>query len=146
MSYLIRCYTLFDITATGARQRSCPVDIEPRDWNQKRNQQCNFDTVVQSISIRSLPEILSNPRLGLDKPAYFGTQYRRPRYWQFDFSVSDVTVWQQNHNSLYYLYQDCEGIPMIICGTEVKNLPGILLIGEQNRNIYFEVLGNEARY
>ena len=62
MSFTITCYTLFDITPTGIMNRHRPVvDEEIPIWLQKRNTQCNFDTVIQSISLRSQPDVTRNP-------------------------------------------------------------------------------------
>ena len=62
MSFTITCHTLFDITATGVVNRHRPVeDEEMHAWLYKRNTQCNFDTVLQAISLRSQPEIISAP-------------------------------------------------------------------------------------
>jgi hypothetical protein len=38
------------------------LNIEnPKDWISKRNSQCNFDTVLQAISMRSQPEQITEP-------------------------------------------------------------------------------------
>ena len=63
MSFRIECYTLFDITQTGVLNRSRPVDGQDLDqWVHKRNTQANFDTLLQIISLRSQPEIVSSPK------------------------------------------------------------------------------------
>ena len=62
MSIKIACYTLFDITQTGVLNRSKPaVDMDPEVWIYKRNTQCNFDTILQVISLRSQPEVIDLP-------------------------------------------------------------------------------------
>lgn len=145
MSYLIRCSTLFDITATGVRNRTCPADAEPDKWLLARNQQCNFDTVIQSISIRSLPEVVSVPVVLSNQKHSFGTIYKpRLKFWQFDFTVSDITVWKLDSDDLYYLYSDCQDVPMIVCGTEIKNISRSLSTQSSERNIYFEVMRYES--
>ena len=62
MSYRISCYTLFDITQTGVLNRTKPNEGQDlAEWVQKRNTQCNFDTVLQVIALRSQPEIVNFP-------------------------------------------------------------------------------------
>ena len=62
MSFTISCYTLFDITQTGTVNRNRPsLDEDENVWLHKRNTQCNFDTVLQAVSLRSQPEILNYP-------------------------------------------------------------------------------------
>lgn len=141
MSYLIRCSTLFDITVTGVRHRTCPVDYDQNVWLLARNQQCNFDTIVQSISIRSLPELVSTPKLIINQKHKFGSVFKpKCKFWQFEFTVGDITVWQNDTDYLYHLYADCADVPMIICGTEVKNLNRTLCITEDCKNVDFELI------
>jgi hypothetical protein len=64
MSFKISCYTLFDITQTGVINRGKPGTDEDIDaWLVKRNTQCNFDTILQVISLRSQPEDISKPKI-----------------------------------------------------------------------------------
>ena len=50
MSYIITCYTLFDITQTNVPNRQRPeVDKDVDEWRYKRNTQSNFDTIQQVI-------------------------------------------------------------------------------------------------
>ena len=63
MSYIITCYTLFDITQTNVPNRQRPeVDKDVDEWRYKRNTQSNFDTIQQVISLRSQPEVLRKPK------------------------------------------------------------------------------------
>lgn len=146
MSYLIRCSTLFDITATGVRHRTCPADTDPAKYLLERNQQCNFDTVIQSISIRSLPEIQSMPApVQNNKKHLFGSIYKsKSKCWEFDFTVADLSVWKSDVDDLFYLNNDCHGVPMIVCGTEIKNITHTLSVNPADKNIYFTVISHES--
>lgn len=149
---IITCYTLFDITQTGVlnRQRT-PLDEDQETWLYRRNTQCNFDTILQSISLRSQPEVTTTPvqfKVEFDKVEYFGylfNQVENEQYncWTFDFSVQHPSVFSDGITELGHLYNDCDGVPMIKCGTEWTKLPSFLDTSDELRNIYFEVKNNE---
>lgn len=144
MSHRIACYTLFDITRTGTLNRAKPGDdIEDVDqWVRKRNTQCNFDTILQVISLRSQPDISSDPkRLCLSDVSNhkFGlchTDNMIP-VWTFDFEVQHASVFEDGIEELGYLYKDCQGVPMVKCDTQWPNIDSNLDITNAKRNIYF---------
>lgn len=145
----ICCYTLFDITNTGILNRSkAPLDVNPKKWLFQRNTQCNFDTILQAISLRSQPEIISNPSyllIKFDNFKNFGSNYKQNKQekypaWSFIFEVQHSSVFANDNDPLGFLYNDCNGIPMIKCGTEYNKLPEFLDTTDEFRNIYFEIL------
>jgi len=142
--YLITCYTLFDITQTGVLNRHRPPDTGNTDWFYKRNTQCNFDTILQAINLRSQPEITRIPRktsIQFDKFAKFGYLYEDEadvNCWSFEFTVSHGSVFADGISELGALYNDCHNVPMILCGTEWEKLTNKLDTTEELRNIYFE--------
>lgn len=146
MSHILRCYTLFNITNTGIIYRAKPpVDINTNLWLKQRNTQCNFDTILQVISMRSQPEIVSFPILIIInfKHFKFGKEFKdNGKYpcWSFDFEVQHTNVFQNKNDELGNLYTDCHGIPMIKCGEEYKKLQNFLNTSVEQRNIYFEKL------
>ena len=148
MSFRITCYTLFDITQTGVLNRSKPsVDQDMTDWTYKRNTQANFDTILQVISLRSQPESLSIPKKRLikfDDFENFGflfQQIENETYpmWEFSFDIQHHSVFNDGISELGALYNDCNGVPMILCGTEWEKLPSFLDTSEELKNIYFTV-------
>ena len=150
MSYSLRCITLFDITASGVSQRNKPVDMDLETYVYRRNTQCNFDTILQAISLRSLPEITSMPVKITLSPAisenfgYVLMQNPEPVVaWSFDFQVGSISVFNNRDGELGALYADCESVPMIICGTEIPALCKSLEINAEQRNIYFYVLDHD---
>ena len=86
----IRCRTLFDITATGITGHHKPSRIpftdnsgqlilDERSWNRGRNQQRNWETLTQLISLRTQADY--------DYPV------RRRDHWTFVFSIDiDISV------------------------------------------------------
>ena len=152
MSFTITCYTLFDITPTGVMNRHRPVvDEEIPNWLQKRNTQCNFDTVIQSISLRSQPEVVRIPektQIRFDEFTEFGFLFEQEDdnmypCWSFDFDVQHPSVFYDGVNEFGSLYRDCDQVPMIKCGTEWDKLPAFLDSSDELRNIYFKVLKND---
>jgi hypothetical protein len=149
MSYKITCYTLFDITPTGVMNRHRPVDEEliPA-WLHKRNTQCNFDTVIQSVSLRSQPEITRMPektQIRFDEFTDFGFLFEQKEdelynCWTFDFEIQHASVFQDGVNDLGALYTDCDTVPMIKTDTVWDKLPAFLDTSTELRNIYFKVV------
>lgn len=145
MSHSIACYTLFDITKTGVLNRSRPgVDIENIDeWFVKRTTQCNFDTILQVISLRAQPDVVNEPKelsVLIDNDSNFGYNYRdkkKHRMWTFDFEVQHSSVFEDGIEDMGALYKDCEGVPMLKSGKELSTLNNELSIDNSNRNIYF---------
>lgn len=145
MSHRICCYTLFDITQTGVLNRSKPQTGDLSEWILKRNTQCNFDTILQVISLRSQPEIIKYPierDLTEDDLQYFGFLYNAEtvKYWKFEFEVQHPSVFENGIISLGALYADCEGVPMLITDNLHSQCPKFLDTSPELKNIHFEVL------
>lgn len=150
MAFTVRCSTLFDITQTGIISRRNANNDDP-SWILKRNQQCNFDTVLQAISLRSQPEnitvpakklLLNNHKFGLSDNEIPATQIH---FWEFEFDINYTSVYNNSIDELGHLYSDCDKIPMIKCNTEWINLHNYLDTNVDTRNIYFEVIKNAIR-
>jgi hypothetical protein len=148
MSFKISCYTLFDITDTGVLNRSKPdPELELRDWLLKRNTQCNFDTILQAISLRSQPEILKLPELikiKFNEFQDFGFLFEQQdseeyNCWTFDFEIQHLSVFDNGISELGALYDDCDGIPMLKVGNEWDKLPEFLDASDELKNIYFKI-------
>jgi hypothetical protein len=149
MSYTITCYTLFDITPTGVVNRNRPVvDEEMLIWLYKRNTQCNFDTILQAISLRSQPEITRMPdktQIRFDEFIEFGFLFQQQEdefynCWSFDFEIQHASVFNDGINELGALYNDCDTVPMIKTDTVWDKLPAFLDTTSELRNIYFKVI------
>jgi len=145
MAIKITCCTLFDITQTGVLNRfKAENESDVNNWIYQRNTQCNFDTILQVISLRSQPEEITKPKkyqlYDFDK---FGTFIEKPNkdisYWKFTFEINYKGVFDNGINELGYLYADCDKVPMIICGTEYKKLSNCLDISPEYKNIFFEI-------
>lgn len=148
MSHRICCYTLFDITQTGVLNRSKPQGPDVSHWLHRRNTQCNFDTLLQVISLRSQPEVIKVPHQIEIKDSIiekFGFLYEfnpdNPQYcWKFEFEVQHSSVFENGIESLGALYKDCEGVPMILLDNQNDSIPKFLDTSPELRNVYFEVI------
>jgi len=145
MAHRVRCFTLFDITETGVANRSKPPENNDSDWLLKRNTQCNFDTILQVISLRSQPDIVSSPKLVKQiNYDYFGFLYQKEKKinkcWTFEFEVQHTSVFEDGKGTLGALYNDCDRVPMIVIDNQSRLIPGTLDISNELRNIYFEVI------
>ena len=140
MSFRIRCYTLFDITNTGVLNRAKPPEDADETWILKRNTQCNFDTILQVISLRSQPEITKYPERKEHDPKLFGNKHSVKCYWVFDFDVQHASVFEKDSHELGGLYADCDNVPMIRTIPSDKFIPAFLDTSKELKNIHFEIL------
>ena len=144
MSHRIACYTLFDITQSGILNRAKPQENDVHDWILKRNTQCNFDTILQVISLRSQPDVIKVPiKLKVPDMDIFGFLYQMNEdipCWKFEFEVHHSSVFDNGIMPLGALYKDCEGVPMIICPDQLEVTTSFLNITDELRNIYFEAI------
>lgn len=136
----ILCTTLFDITRTGASNRRQHLD-QPQYVTTARNQQSNYETVIQVISLRSQPEEISVPVILETSPALWGTNYSGKKFktWQFTFTVENQAVYSGTGGILENLFNDCQGVPMAVGLGESLNLPQVLDTTPVYKNINFTV-------
>lgn len=139
MTKRIRVTTRFDITATGTRNRlgqhQLPfTDAAGRkiknlaDWQFSRNQQINWETMNQLISLRTLPE-------NVEIPVYD----KQSDSWSFVFTIPDISTVGTDSEPFKYLLRDCEGVPMISNLTE--SIQDFYLKTDSNTaNIWFRCL------
>ena len=141
---------MFDITQSGVTNRRRPTIVsDEKAWEEQRNTQCNFDTIIQLLLLRSQPEDISNVSkdiVNLKDNKFFGFLFEDDteiNYWNFEFSIPHKSVFSDGHTDLGALYSDCEGVPMIKTLYSYSELPLFLDSTPELRNIYFEVISNE---
>ena len=129
------CQTYFDITATGVTGHFKPAagpfqdragqDItDQNSWHRSRNQQRNWETLIQLISLRAQIFELLEP-LG-----YGGT-------WSFEFEVETPDVFGPAENPVSILTMDADGIPMINNLNNTRELAPVLKTTGTDQNIWF---------
>lgn len=133
----ITCRTLFDITRTEVKhsfnQGRLPFTdaagqmvTDHRSWMLSRNQQRNWETVVQLLSLRTQPHDITGPGFWLAGEIW----------WAFDFSVDDAGVFASQDRPFAQLEQDCTMVPMLIGLREQVTVTPMLIPGI---NIIFEL-------
>lgn len=144
MSQRIACLTLFNITETGVLNRSKPDASDMKAWVERRNTQCNYDTILQAISLRSQPEVVKIPivfpltELIINKFGYCYDLSNNDYYYKFIFEVQHSSVFENGIQEYGALYGDCAGVPMLRCHDQYTGLPESLEVTDELRNIYFE--------
>lgn len=134
----ILCRTLFDCSATGITGHFRPSQVpftdgagntikNQHDWTFARNQQRNWETLNQLISLRTQP--LNVTPNGCDA----GT-------WQFEFEVEHGEVYSTTGyaGDLTGLVNECAGVPMLTGLTEKLTEQAVLVTNGPDQNIWFE--------
>ncbi len=131
----ILCRCLFDITATGVTGHIKSSRIPFTDhagqritnelaWNRSRNQQRNWETLTQIISLRTQVIELTEP-------------VRFEDAWEFEFATETPDAYGSEEDPTRILRLDTAGVPMI------HNLPSGEIISQElitdgpDQNIWF---------
>ena len=133
------CYTLFDCTATGIlnhakvtqlplTDRQGKIIADPAALNKARNQQRNWETLTQLISLRTQVMVYAEPRILQDvSVATLGLNRRANRVWTFEFGSEFADIYDISGEPLAALIQDCHGVPLITgLGESVENLEPVI--------------------
>lgn len=148
-SVVIDCYTLIDITRTGVvayYREGMPMFVDDADqiindehsWNRSRNQQRNYETLIQIISLRAQPVYLEDPKrhkkqnLSLYE---FNDKESTQDVWRFSFSPEQPDVYRQGSNPVAALEQDISNVPIILGLNETLELE--IPTMQVGINIYF---------
>ena len=128
-------YTLVDITNTGVTRDRGTQELE-------RNQQRNWETVIQCISLRAQPMGLIQQVVDANLENYeFGEMYTGThRVWSFAFTVEHESVFQYIDKPLHYLDESFDQVPVITYLNETARfmLP-IFWTAGAIKNIYFKI-------
>ena len=136
----VLCRTLFDCTHTGVtghlRPQQLPFTTKtglvihtPDQWNLSRNQQRNWESLLQIVSLRTQPMNIVPPTKHTDG-------------WHFAFEVESEGVLGSGHGSdnLAGLVGDCEGVPMVTDLQEAEVITATLHAQGVNQNIWFSAI------
>ena len=116
------CQTLFDITATGVTGH-CKITRMPfqdhagqiinnsESWNRSRNQQRNWETLTQILSLRTQLFDLTTP-----------IQDQTGTRWMFEFETETDGIYGPESDPVLVLRADAVGVPML---RELNNDPDI---------------------
>jgi hypothetical protein len=111
--YLYQGFTLVDITPTGV------ISYSPQN-EFKRNQQRNWETVQQILSLRTQPTILETDNFVDDVIKYnFGIKYQgEHKIWTFRFGVDYADIYQEGPDKFGLVKYDFKITPVILGLTE----------------------------
>ena len=136
----VLCRTLFDCTFTGVtghlRPQQLPFTTKtglvintPEQWNQARNQQRNWESILQIVSLRTQPMNVVLP-------------IKQSDGWHFEFEVEAEGVLSSDFASddLAGLVADCEGVPMVTDLEEDAVVTATLHAQGTNQNIWFSAI------
>jgi hypothetical protein len=102
-------FSLVDITATGITHNRPEKEYQ-------RNQQRNWETVLQCMGLRTQPMDIRAPEcmtLNLDS-GLFGEMYQGfHKVWIWTFSVEPMGIWQSGLDPLKLLHRDFDQVPVI---------------------------------
>lgn len=100
-------------------------------WNLSRNQQRNWETLLQVIGLRTQPTVITYP-------------YRDDDCWHFEFETATDGVYSLTGDpaDLGALYQDCRNVPMIVNINEQTQATPVLCVEGTEQNIWFEAVNN----
>jgi hypothetical protein len=140
MKITVSCRTRFDITATGIRGhfRSGQLPFQDNEgnlirdnvsWTRSRNQQRNWETVNQIISLRCLPENITLPKRSLEQDR---------AVWSFRFEIPDPASIARDDDAVALLHTDCKDVPMIT-GLDEDTGVGAYLVPGPGGNIEFQL-------
>jgi hypothetical protein len=136
----VLCRTLFDCTHTGVTGHLRPQQLPfvtktglvidtPDQWNRSRNQQRNWESLLQIVSLRTQPMNIVTPSKQKDG-------------WHFAFEVEAEGVLSSEFGSsdLAGLVGDCEGVPMITGLDESIAVTATLHATGADQNIWFRAI------
>lgn len=113
--------TLVDITKTGVTRHRVGQEFE-------RDQQRNWETVIQCIGLRAQPLSINGPyciddcMIDSDELSCFGEMYSgKQRVWAFTFAVEHDDVFLVDGNPVGGLEKDFEQVPIIAGLTETAS-------------------------
>jgi hypothetical protein len=136
----ILCQTLFDCSFTGVtgnfrssalpfRDRTGQLIDNVQDWNRSRNQQRNYETLLQIFGLRTQPMNISQP-------------VKNGNRWEFSFETETESVFGLPgvEDPLHSLKLDCEGVPMVQTLEATALNTSVLSAAGTQQNIWFQVI------
>ena len=137
MTTRIRVTTQFDCTATGVtghfRPNTLPFDDREGQlidneitWNRSRNQQRNWETILQIIGLYTQAQDITP------------TEHIEGK-WQFEFSTDFDDVFSERGDPLGLLKTACRGVPMFY---DLDQTPKTAIL-ESGKNIEFSIVDHK---
>lgn len=139
ISMRVACTTLWDITVTGQTVRRGQQN-NSLEYQKQCNQQSNWETILQCLSIRCQPENISEVTKIKTSRSTWGTEYKNAKIaWTFTFECLD-DVYIIENDKLAGLYLDCDNVPLITGLDETVNDLKTISNSPELKNIHFEII------
>ena len=111
---MIEVYSLIDITHTNVQRNQRPLGslLSLEEYTKKRNQERNWQTVIQLLGLRFQPLDITVPvRIDNQRPALYGFG------WKYG-AISNVSIWKfkcryEQVVDLWNIRYDFDNIPII---------------------------------
>ena len=139
----IICRTLFDCTYTGVtghfriaqipfKDRSGRTIATEADWYHARNQQRNWETLMQVISLRTQPLNITVP-------------VQKSELWEFEFGADNPGAFSivDSPDPIAGLRYDFADVPMLTGLNEAPSIENKIIIDGEGQNIWLETINNE---
>jgi len=117
MVHRYQVVTFFDCTKTGIQNHRRSASLTVSDWQYLRNQQRNYETIIQCLSLRCQPLNIAGP--------YIYTNNDNQLYWSIQFETDKEDIFRLKDDPIGVLKQDCQHVPMIVG------------LGESERELFF---------
>ena len=131
----IQVSTIFDCTVTNVKNYR-RGNLSDEEWNFQRNQQRNYETLIQCLSLRCQP-------LNINGPYVFSSEDNGDLYWTLTFETDKTDIFRQGDDSLALVKQDCNHVPMIVGLTESNKelffTPYLITVGKST-NTFFSLV------
>lgn len=127
-------YTLVDITYTAQYRNEPNKKLE-------KSQQQNFDTVIQTLELRSNVSFNTNPSIIVGSAAAYGFNIAsQQNIWYFEWETEQIDVYIKDTDHVGQLMEDFQFVPFIANLTEsvIIDKP-IFNTQGTNRNIIFKI-------
>lgn len=138
----IICRTTFDCTYTGVTGHFRVAQIPfldksgqqirtEQDWYRARNQQRNWETLIQVISLRTQPLALTIPR-------------KQDNVWEFEFGADNPGVFAvlDDPDPIAGLRHDFNGVPMLTGFDQTAGSTSAIVTSGPEQNIWLESVNN----
>ena len=126
-------YTLVDITDSKV--------TNPKQSKIGFYQAQNLNSFVQTISLRTQPEIVDVKSMGNKDLAKFnfGNEYKKRKVWKIEFTCENPSAWTREDNPVALLEQDFNLVPVHVNLKENAKFPNLSVdtVSDEHRNTYF---------
>jgi hypothetical protein len=150
----IECLCLFDITATAVNGHQRNIEYpytsktgavinNHQELGRARNQQRNFDTILQLIGMRTQVFEITDPTMATDIPLEFAWAGADARVWHFTFEIEPQSQWSVDNDDFWILKNDSDCTPMLIGLTETAKMEPWLVTQGHNVNIIYHAQANK---